>query len=130
MSSEKKFRIQNGLDVAGEVLVNGIQIVDGSGVLNQASYQTAVQAMIDATFANGLDQNAIDQTVQNAVTALAAGAPEVLNTLDELAAAMGDDANFSVSVATGLAEKLAKANNLSDLASPSIARANLGCRQL
>ena len=27
MSSEKKFRIQNGLDVAGEVFVNGINIV-------------------------------------------------------------------------------------------------------
>ena len=126
MSSEKKFRIQNGLDVAGEVLVNGINIVGADGVLNQASYQTAVQAMIDATVAQGVDQNSIDTAVSTAVAALADSAPETLNTLNELAAALGDDADFATSMTNALNTKLTAANNLSDVADAAAARSNLG----
>ena len=39
------------------------------------------------------------------VNALLTGAPEALNTLDELAAALGDDANFASTVTTNLAAK-------------------------
>ncbi len=126
MSSEKKFRIQNGLDVAGEVLVNGINIVGADGVLNQASYQTAVQAMIDATVAQGVDQNSIDTAVSTAVAALADSAPETLDTLNELAAALGDDADFATSMTNALNTKLTAANNLSDVADAAAARSNLG----
>ena len=126
MSSEKKFRIQNGLDVAGEVLVNGINIVGADGVLNQASYQTAVQAMIDATVAQGVDQNSIDSAVSTAVAALADSAPETLDTLNELAAALGDDADFATSMTNALNTKLNAANNLSDVSDAAAARSNLG----
>jgi len=37
---------------------------------------------------------------------LGAGVPAALDTLDELAAALGDDANFGATVATGLANRL------------------------
>jgi len=40
------------------------------------------------------------------VNALLAGAPAALNTLDELAAALGDDANFAASVTTSLGLKV------------------------
>jgi hypothetical protein len=40
------------------------------------------------------------------VTAVIAGAPGALNTLDELAAALGDDANFASTVTTSLAGKV------------------------
>jgi len=40
------------------------------------------------------------------VSALIAGAPEAMNTLDELAAALGDDANFAASVTTSLGLKV------------------------
>jgi hypothetical protein len=40
------------------------------------------------------------------VNALLTGAPEALNTLDELAAALGDDANFAASVTTSLGLKV------------------------
>lgn len=43
--------------------------------------------------------------VQQEVAALVAAAPGALNTLDELAAAMGDDANFAASTANSLAGK-------------------------
>jgi len=63
-----------------------------------------------------------DTAVANAIDA----APAALDTLNELAAALGDDPNFSATISTSLGEKLVKASNLSDLASASAARTNLG----
>jgi hypothetical protein len=51
--------------------------------------------------------------VHNVVDALIASAPGALNTLDELAAALGDDANFAATVTTALALK-------APLASPAL----------
>lgn len=53
-------------------------------------------------------------------------APSTLDTLNELAAALGDDQNFATTTSTALAAKLAKASNLSDLANLATARTNLG----
>ena len=53
-------------------------------------------------------------------------APAALDTLNELAAALGNDANFATTTATSIGEKLAKASNLSDLANAATARTNLG----
>lgn len=64
--------------------------------------------------------------VDSAVSGLVDSAPEALNTLNELAAALGDDASFATTVSTSIGEKLAKASNLSDLADASTARTNLG----
>jgi len=52
--------------------------------------------------------------------------PAALDTLNELAAALGDDANFATTTATSIGTKLAKASNLSDLANAATARTNLG----
>lgn len=64
--------------------------------------------------------------VDGAVAAIIDTAPEALNTLNELAAALGDDANFATTISTSLGEKLVKASNLSDLTDASAARTNLG----
>lgn len=48
---------------------------------------------------------ATDQDVANAVAALVGSVPETLNTLDELAAALGDDPNFATTVATNIGKK-------------------------
>lgn len=64
--------------------------------------------------------------VQAAVAALINGSPGALDTLQELAAALGNDPNFASTITTALAGKLAKASNLSDLTSASSARTNLG----
>lgn len=45
--------------------------------------------------------------VKAAIDAIVAAAPGVLDTLDELAAALGDDANFAASMTTALAGKVA-----------------------
>lgn len=68
--------------------------------------------------------------VAAAVSALINGSPGALDTLNELAAALGNDANFSATVTNALAAKLAKASNLSDLADVATARTNLGLGSL
>ena len=64
--------------------------------------------------------------VAAAISALVSAAPGALDTLNELAAALGDDPNFATTVTNGLAAKLDKAQNLADLANVGTARTNLG----
>ncbi|GLZ36204.1 hypothetical protein Lesp02_83910 [Lentzea sp. NBRC 105346] len=51
--------------------------------------------------------SAVNTIVNAAVAALVASAPAALDTLDELAAALGDDANFATTVTNSLAGKVA-----------------------
>lgn len=44
------------------------------------------------------------------VDAIVAGAPDLLNTLDELAAALGDDENFAANITTMINEKVSPSN--------------------
>ena len=81
-----------------------------------AASQQSIKAYVDAEVA----------TNASAITAITTGAPSLLNTLDELAAALGDDANFATTTATSLGQKLVKTSNLSDLANAGTARSNLG----
>ena len=64
--------------------------------------------------------------VDSAVSGLVDGAPDLLNTLNEIAAAISDDSNYATTMTTALGTKLAKASNLSDLTDASAARTNLG----
>ena len=71
-------------------------------------------------------QQSVKAYVDTQVASVVDSAPDALNTLNELAAALGDDANFATTTATSLGEKLVKSSNLSDLTSASTARTNLG----
>lgn len=64
--------------------------------------------------------------VGTAVANLVSAAPAALDTLNELAAALGNDANFATTISTSLGEKLVKTANLSDLSNAASARTNLG----
>lgn len=55
---------------------------------------------------------AITAAVNAAVTALINGAPGALDALNELAAAMGNDANFATTVANSIATKVSKAGDV------------------
>lgn len=48
----------------------------------------------------------VQDTVTAAIAALVSGAPGVLDTLDELAAALGDDANFATTVTAALTNRV------------------------
>lgn len=68
--------------------------------------------------------------VAQALANLVGSSPGVLDTLQEIAAALGDDPNFAATMTTALAEKLVKANNLSDLTDYHAALTNLGVSAL
>jgi len=79
-----------------------------------------------ATAGTNTTQIATTAFVSTAISNLVASAPATLDTLNELATALGNDPNFATTITTSIAGKLAKASNLSDLASISTARTNLG----
>lgn len=53
---------------------------------------------------------AVQTLIASAVSSILAGAPDQLNTLNELAAALGDDQNFATTVTNALASKLSDAS--------------------
>lgn len=79
-----------------------------------------------ATSGTSTTQIATTAFVSSAISTLVNGSPAALDTLNELAAALGNDANFSTTITTSISEKLAKASNLSDLTNTGTARTNLG----
>lgn len=68
---------------------------------------------------------AVKDYTDAAVAALVDTAPGALDTLNELAAALGDDANFSTTVTTALGTKLTSSSNLSDVANAATAFGNI-----
>lgn len=64
--------------------------------------------------------------VQAAIAALVGSSPEALDTLNELAAALGNDHNFATTVTNSLAGKMDKSANGSDIENVSVFLQNLG----
>ncbi|WP_420064244.1 phage tail protein [Pectobacterium colocasium] len=64
--------------------------------------------------------------VKSAVAALINGSPAALDTLQELANALGNDPSFSTTVLNALAGKLAKDQNGADIPNPALFRKNIG----
>lgn len=106
--------------------VTGLQTaLDAKAPLSSPSLTGTPTAPTAAGGAN-TTQIATTAFVHSAVSSLIDGSPAALDTLNELAAALGDDANFSTTITTSLSEKLVKSANLSDLTSALTARTNLG----
>lgn len=76
---------------------------------------------IDADIADRPNAAAITTQIQQAVQGLLDGAPGALDTLNELAAALGDDANFSATVANQLAQLAADLSTAQATADTAVA---------
>lgn len=66
---------------------------------------------IDADVAARPTSAEVSTAINNAIAALINNAPAALDTLDELAAALGDDANFGASVTNALTNRYTKAES-------------------
>jgi hypothetical protein len=81
---------------------------NGVATLGEDGFVPSEQLDID------LSAYATETYVDTAVTNLVASAPEALDTLNELAAALGDDANFATTVTNSIATKQDKIEGVSD----------------
>jgi hypothetical protein len=88
------FTDERAQDAVGNAVGNGLSYNDATGAISVDTDVISTKAYVDQE-----------------VAALVDSAPAVLDTLNELAAAIGDDANFVTTVTTGLSEKVAKAGD-------------------
>jgi hypothetical protein len=82
-----------------------------TGVLNTATgvLSTATGLLVPKSETGSfLTSGQIDTNINTAVSNLVDSAPSTLDTLNELAASLGDDANFSTSITTSLGNKVNK----------------------
>lgn len=100
-------------DASGNWRVYNYQRASGKAVVPSAFSDVTSKPTTLAGY--GITDGATDAEVAAALDALVAAAPGALDTLDELAAALGDDANFAATVTTALGLKMAKSANLSDV---------------
>jgi hypothetical protein len=106
LSMQRKSVPGGGGGVTDHGALTGLADDDHPQYLRDAELPAAVSALALTDFPAGL---ARDSEVTAAVAALVAAAPGTLDTLDELAAAIGDDPNFAATLATSLAAKVDKA---------------------
>jgi hypothetical protein len=106
--------------------------VDAAGAVMNSDTSTAAMGFVideDNMVSNSATKVPTQQStkayVDNAISALVDTAPGTLDTLNELAAALGDDPSFATTTATNIGLKLAKASNLSDVADAPTAFANI-----
>ena len=111
------------VDVAGELECNSLDVdgnADISGDLTGLDNITSTNYVIGGHTINDIDigsefvdtddhlmsSGAIKEKIDSSISALVDSAPGTLNTLNELAAALGDDADFSTTVTNSIATKL------------------------
>ena len=131
-------------DVNASAAIAGTKISPDFGSQNIVTTGTITTGTINGVLASGVTattQTASDATtkvattafVGTAITNLIDSSPAALNTLNEFAAALGDDANFSTTVTNSIATKLATNGdgssvtnlNASNIASGTIAAARV-----
>jgi hypothetical protein len=101
-----EFKVKNGLIVVGDLTTSGTITINGA----LAATQSWVTSQSYLTSAN-LSGYATQSYVTSAIAALVDSAPAALDTLNELAAALGDDANFSTTITTSIGNKVSKSGD-------------------
>ena len=116
-----EFKVKNGLIVIGELTTSGTITINGALAATQ-SWVTS-QAYLTSS---SLTSYATQSYVTSAIASLVDSAPGALDTLRELATALGNDASFSTTVTNSIAAKqnASTAINTSNIASQSVSYAN------
>jgi hypothetical protein len=83
----------------------------GSASSAQAAAESYANGLVGDASVDGTAGNTVADRIGSAVSDLVGGAPVLLDTLNELANALADDAAFSATVTTSIGEKLAKAGD-------------------
>jgi hypothetical protein len=105
----------------------------GAGDMLKATYDANGDGVVDNAAALGgtaAASYALKAYVDTAVSNLVNGAGAAFDTLQELAAALGNNPNFATTITALVGTKLAIASNLSDLTDAAAARGNLGLGSL
>ena len=97
-------KITLGGDLSGNVTIDGSSDVTLTATISDDSHNHVI-SNIDG-LQDALDAKAATTYVDAQIAALVDTAPTTLNTLNELAAALGDDASFSTTVTNSIATKL------------------------
>ena len=96
-----EFVARNGIIAKADSSITGTLAVSGN--ISSGGNTVATQAWVTATALSGF---ATESYVTTAISNLVDAAPGTLNTLNELAAALGDDPNFATTVTNSIAAKL------------------------
>ena len=92
MSTNKKFRVQNGIDITGEVTVGGVTVINADG--------TVVSDVSDQLVPLQSSVSALETAVQNIIGT----SPETLDTLQEIVVTYeGADSDLQLLIATAVA---------------------------
>jgi hypothetical protein len=100
-----EFKVKNGLIVIGDLTTSGTITINGALAATQ-SWVTSQGYLTSAS----LSGYATQSYVTSAIAALVDSAPAALDTLNELAAALGDDASFSTTITNSIASKQPQLN--------------------
>jgi len=111
MNSTFKFWEVDGVQKLTAVGLDTVNFVSGTGIDISADGASDPQAITIAADFTGL---ATETYVNTAITNLVGGAPGVLDTLNELAEAIGDDASFAANLTTSLGNKQDKVAGVSN----------------
>jgi len=110
--ADKNFKVNEGIDIeSGKSLkVGGVTVIDTDGLIdwskvkNRAATYTPSSHNHDTSY---YTKAQVDTNISTAITDLQANAPTALDTLNELADALGDDAAFHTTMVNALAGKSA-----------------------
>lgn len=101
------------LSNSGDIVLNADGNVYKTSVAsgNQLETRGNIDALIGDATVDGSTGNTVTDRIATAVSDLVDGAPALLDTLNELAAAINDDASFSSTITTSIGTKVSKSGD-------------------
>jgi hypothetical protein len=92
-------------------IINSSTVAQGYADTAEANSTAYTDLLIGDATVDGTGGNTVTDRIASAVSDLVASSPEALDTLNELAAALGDDPNFATTVATDIGTKVSKSGD-------------------